>query len=90
VRDDSVPREVILVWLGVCNVPLINPAVIVPEVTVPVQLKVVKVPKLLTLGCADAVTVTADVANGGTKSSRYWKFSSNSLRGIDPDCVPNV
>ena len=90
VRLGRVPTAVILGWLAVWMVPLTRLAVSVAAVTVPVQLTDVRMPTDVILGWLAAVTVPAATARGGTKFSRYWKFSSSSFSGIEPDCVPKV
>ena len=90
VRACNTPKDVMLGWLGVWITPLMRLAVSVPVVMVPVQLRVTTVPTEVMLGWLAAVTVAAATASGGTKFSKYWKFSSSSFRGIEPDCVPKV
>ena len=90
VRLAKVPISVMLGWALPLRVPFKIAALTVPAVTVPEQLRAVKVPTAVILGWLAVITVPADTARAGTRFSRYRKFSSSSLSGMVPVCVPNV
>ena len=90
VRLAKVPISVMLGCALALRVPLRIPAVTVPAVTVPEQFSAVKVPTAVILGWLAVITVPAATARAGTRFSRYVKFSSNSLSGMVPVCVPKV